>query len=377
MGAPRVLFVNQTGVMSGAEYVLASLSPHWQGSSAFLLEGGPLADVLRRHGLDVVVAPSGAQLGTIRRDRSLLAALPLLRRLQKLIFAIAAAARGHDVVYANSQKAFLLCALASFFFRRPLVWHLHDIMNARHFGGMQRRVQILLANHRAASVIVPSRAAADAFIEAGGRAERVRVVPNGIALTPPQAIDRASLDLPQGPLVGVFSRLAPWKGQHVVLDALKALPDVQCILVGSALFGEDAFRQELEATVEREGLGQRVHFLGQRNDVPVLMRAVDGVIHSSIDPEPFGLTIIEAMLAGTPVIATDCGASSEILDGGKAGKLVPPDDADALAKAVRDLFSDPRPFRERAAVGRERVSAVYGVDAMRETIARIVKAAAG
>src|SRR5690606_24727367 len=107
MGAPRVLFVNQTGVMSGAEYVLANLAAHWPGASAFLLEGGPLADELRRQGLDVVVAPSGAQLGAIRRDRTLLAALPLVRRLQKLVFAIAAAARGHDVVYANSQKAFL------------------------------------------------------------------------------------------------------------------------------------------------------------------------------------------------------------------------------------------------------------------------------
>ncbi len=77
--------------------------------------------------------------------------------------------------------------------------------------------------------------------------------------------------------------------------------------------------------VEQYGLQDRALFLGQRGDVPVLMQAVDAVIHPSVDPEPFGLTLVEGMLAGTPIIATDCGASSEILDNGRAGTLVAPE----------------------------------------------------
>lgn len=377
MGASRILFVNQTGVMSGAEYVLASLSARWPGASAFLLEGGPLENVLSGNGLNVSVAPEGARLGSIRRDQSLLAALPLAMRLYRLIGEIISAARKSDVVYANSQKAFLLSALASYGFRRPLIWHLHDIMDERHFGALQRKLQIGLANRRASRVVVPSRAAADAFVRAGGRADLVDVVPNGISLEAVEGQDRAALGLPQGPLIGVFSRLAPWKGQHVVLEALQNIPDLQCILVGSALFGEDAYAQRLQTLVAEAGLSDRVRFLGQRSDVPVLMKAVDVVVHPSVDPEPFGLTLVEAMLAGTPVLATDAGASAEILDGGAAGTLVPPGDAGALASALRAFLAAPEPYRAKAVVAGTRVRRVYGIDEMRDRIAGLVEEAAG
>ncbi len=376
MAGPRVLFVNQTGVPSGAEYVLASLTVDWLGASAFLLEGGPLEGILSQNGLSVSVAPEGARLGAIRRDRSLLAALPLAGRLFRLMRLLISSARRHEVVYANSQKAFMLSALASYLHRRPLIWHLHDIIDERHFGALQRKLQVFLANGRARRVIVPSEAARAAFIAAGGRADRVQVVPNGIAPTQPAPLDRAALGLPEGPLLGVFSRLARWKGQHVVLEALKALPDVRCVLVGSALFGEDAYREELESFVKREGLSERVIFLGQRQDVPLLMEAVDVVVHSSVDPEPFGLTLVEAMRAGTPVIATDAGASAEILENGAAGTLVPPGDAAALAAALQRFFDDPQPFKAKAERAQTRVARVYGVDVMRRAIRGIIEEAA-
>lgn len=378
MAAPRVLFVNQTGVMSGAEYVLANLSRGWSSASAFLFEPGPLDDALRRNGLDVTVAPDGARLGAIRRDQSLIAALPLASRLVRLMAAVVKAARASDLVYANSQKAFLVSAIASYLHRRPLVWHLHDIMDERHFGGAQRKIQIALANSRAKAVIVPSTAAAEAFLKAGGRPDVVHVVPNGIDLSAPATQSRSELGLPQGPLVGVFSRLAPWKGQHVVIDALRSLPDVQCILVGSALFGEDAYRDRLLQQVNEAGLAARVHFLGQRGDVPVLMQAVDMVVHPSVDPEPFGLTLVEAMSVGTPLIATDAGASAEILDGGVAGTLVPAAAPAALALEIGKFLRDPEPFRGKAKIALDRVHRLYGLETMRNTVEGIVaRTAAG
>ncbi|MFX8692529.1 glycosyltransferase, partial [Acinetobacter baumannii] len=75
-----------------------------------------------------------------------------------------------------------------------------------------------------------------------------------------------------------------------------------------------AYQAELRRLVDHLGLGNRVHFLGRREDVPLLMQAVDAVVHPSVDPEPFGLTLVEAMAVGTPVIASDAGASTEILD---------------------------------------------------------------
>ena len=371
MAGRSVLFVNHVASMSGAEFVLHDVAAAFPGSAALLFEDGPLAPALAARGLAVTTSHHGVALAGIRRDSGLAAALPAARAMLRLVGEIARAARGHDVIYANSQKAFLLSAAASLLARRPLVWHLHDILDSRHFGAAQRRAQVLAANARAALVIVPSQAAADAFVAAGGRAALVRVVPNGVEdRSLPERPSRAALGLPDGPLAGVFSRLARWKGQHVALEALADLPDLSLVIAGNAMFGEDAYAAELAAMVDRLGLGDRVRFLGRRDDVMALMQAVDVVIHPSVDPEPFGLTLVEAMFAGTPVVASDAGAAGEIVTDGETGYLFTPGNPACLAASVRRALSP----EGRAVTGpaRQRAVALYGVARMRQTIAGLV-----
>jgi glycosyltransferase involved in cell wall biosynthesis len=376
MTPERVLFVDHTGQIGGAELILLDVVEGRSRSSAFLFEDGPLGAALAGRKLNLVISKWGRNLSSFRRDSSWFAAVPLAARLVAIVAELARAARSHDIVYANSQKAFVLASIASFFARRPLIWHLHDIISPDHFGFVQRRMQVLLANARAARVIVPSQAAAAAFIEAGGRRDLVEVVPNGLALPPEPRTPaelRQSLDLPTRPLVGVFSRLARWKGQHVLLEALATLPDVGCIIVGDALFGEQAYAAELKQMVLAQGLADRVHFLGHRNDVPKLMMAVDAMVHPSIDPEPFGRTLVEAMLAGVPVIATDAGAAPDILEGGKAGTLVPPNDAPALARAIADVLAKPATFKGQLEYASARAQAQYGVAQMLDKIDLVIR----
>lgn len=374
MTAPRLMFVNHVSTMSGAEFVLAQVTKAFPQASAFLFENGPLVAVLQGQGLRTIVSRHGTGLEAIRRDQSLLRAVPAAAKLARLVWEIARAARMHDVLYANSQKAFLLSALAVIAVRRPLVWHLHDILDSAHFGGTQRKMQIGLANRVATRVVVPSSACADAFVNAGGRVDLLTVIPNGIsAPTQTKKPSRTSLRLPSGPLVGVFSRLAKWKGQHVVLEALKQTPGVSAVFAGSALFGEDAYERELQVLVRDLGLGDRVTFLGQRGDVMQLMAAVDCVVHPSIYAEPFGLTLVEAMMVSTPVIATDAGAAREILEDGKAGELVPPGDANALASVLKAFFAAPDSFTERTAYAAERARQRYSAVRMQQNISELVQ----
>jgi glycosyltransferase involved in cell wall biosynthesis len=379
MSAPKVLFVCHTGSISGAELVLLDLVQPWAGESAFLFEDGPLHQALAAKGLKVSISRWGQGLNDVRRDSSILKVIPLLGRLCAIVVEVMRAARRHDVVYANSQKAFVLSAIAVTVARRPLIWHLHDIITGAHFGAMQRRVQVILANTCTTKVIVPSQAAADAFIAEGGRKELVAVVPNGLDVVPDSSTPaeiRRELKLPEGPLVGVFSRLAAWKGQHVVLQALARTPGVSCIIAGSALFGEEPYADKLKRMVVDLSLVDRVHFLGQRNDVPRLMRAVDAVIHPSIDPEPFGRTLVEAMLADVPVIATDAGAASDILEAGKAGTLVPPGDADALAAAIVKIMSRPPELAGQLQYADARARSHYGIAQMLQTVSALIGRAA-
>ena len=369
----RVLFVSHTATVSGAELILADAVLPWRGATAFLFEGGDLSRLLSERGLIVREARNGAGRAGFRRDSSPMAALPMVKRLAGLTAELANAARSHDVVYANSQKAFVLAAAATALVRRPLVWHLHDIIDPVHFGGAQRRLQVWLANRRASLVIVPSRAAAEAFVAQGGRRDLVEVVPNGLAVESDgrdRGAVRRALGLPDVPLVGVVSRLAAWKGQDVVLRALSDLPGVHAVIAGDPLFGEQRYAQGLERLAAELGLADRVHFLGQRSDVPCLMRAMDAVIHPSVHPEPFGRTLVEAMLVGVPVIATDTGASSEILEDGRAGTLVPAGDPSALAAAIAQVLTRPAGLDAQLAHATARARTHYGLDRMRGLLTR-------
>ena len=376
---PRVLFLTHTGRIGGAEMCLLALVEAVRGS-VLLFQDGPLHARLLAAGAAVSLPRSRPDLRAIRRNRGLWRVLPALFGIVGLLHQIRATARRHDLVYCNSQKSFVLGALAT---RGgvPLLWHLHDILDLSHFGRWQIRLVVALANRCAARVVAPSRAVACAFVAAGGRGALVSLVANGVSV--PHLVSgpvarqslrqnlRRRLDLPDGFVIGVFSRLSPWKGQHVVLDALALLPDVVCIIAGDALFGEEAYARGLRQQAERLGVAARVRFLGQRDDVAMLMQAIDVVVHPSVDPEPFGLTLVEAMLAGTPVIASRAGAAEEILDGGRFGALVPPGDAAALAAAVRSCRD--RPKMQADAAARLHAERQYGIDRLRGRVRRLVR----
>ena len=382
---PRVLFVNHSSRLGGAEFILlANLRGFDERSAVWLFEDGPLRERLRGVAVRTLMPSRPSGFTDFKRDSGgLLSAAPLLGGMVRMMGGIVAAARRHDLVYANSQKAFVLSAPAAALARRPLVWHLHDILTPAHFGASQLRLLRRLAN-RPARVIVPSRAAAEAYVALGGEARRVVVVPNGVTLEPDgtEGLDRpalrARLGLPDGTgfLFGVFSRLSPWKGQEVALRTLALRPDLHCVIAGDALFGEDAYAASLRRLTAELGVADRAHFLGHRSDVPALMRAVDAVVHPSIEPEPFGRTLVEAMLCRTPVIAAASGAAPEILVDG-TGLLVPPGDPEALAVALDEVRAETMRTRERVVAGEARALALYTERGMREGIAAVVRDVAG
>jgi glycosyltransferase involved in cell wall biosynthesis len=176
---------------------------------------------------------------------------------------------------------------------------------------------------------------------------------------------RASLGLGSAPVLGLFGRIAPWKGQEVAIRAMALLadrPEVQLVIVGDALFGEEAYAAQTRELVAQLGLTSRIHFLGFRTDVPVLMRAVDVLVHTSTAPEPFGRVIAEGMLAERPVIATAGGGASEIVTAGVTAWQVQPGDPAALASAIREVLANPERAREIAAAGRADALARFTLD---------------
>jgi glycosyltransferase involved in cell wall biosynthesis len=141
-------------------------------------------------------------------------------------------------------------------------------------------------------------------------------------------------------------RLARWKGQEVLIDAmtkvLDASPDAIALLVGSSTDPDGAaYEQDLKRQVARLDLTDRVIFVGARRDVPSFLKLADVVVHSSTTPEPFGRVVVEAMAAGRPIVAADEGGVPEIIDAGRTGVLVKPRDPACLADALIAVLDDP------------------------------------
>jgi glycosyltransferase involved in cell wall biosynthesis len=196
-----------------------------------------------------------------------------------------------------------------------------------------------------------SQAVAEAQLAAMDRPPSSLVIPNAVRLEDFSApVDvpamRSSLGVPTGvPLIGMLSRIAPWKGQHVFVEALARLsqhyPNVHGVIVGLA---EEADGPGYAAQVRQQaddlGLNQRLIMAGFRDDVPQVLAALDALAHCSVKPEPFGRVIIEGMAAGCPVVGTAAGGVPEIISDGVDGYLVSPGDAAALAAALTSLLSD-------------------------------------
>jgi glycosyltransferase involved in cell wall biosynthesis len=365
-----VLFVDHAGVLGGAELSLLDLAAAL-GSRAevLLLADGPFRAALESRGVKVSVESLRA-LKHVKKDTRLPGPAAFVDAV-RIARHVARRAKAHHVIYANSQKAFVVAAAAGLLARRPVVWHLRDILAPPHFSDTNVRAAVTLANLRAARVITNSRATAAAFTQAGGHESLVRVVHNGIdpapfdAVTPAAAAaTRAALGVPADAyVVALFGRFHPWKGQQVLLDALTRLPRVHALFVGAPLFGEEAFASALQAQAAKTGVADRAHFLGFRADVPELMRASDAVVHASVYPEPFGRVIVEGMLAGRPVIATRAGGVTEIVDD-EIAVLVPPNDAEALARAIESLAGDPGHAAAMAARGAARARKEFSLAAM-------------
>ena len=350
----RILFVSHTAALGGAELSLIDLVvPYRKTSEVLIFDHGPLEEKLKQKEVSFTVVTASKQLLNIKTS-SQLTALRSIPDLFKLAHQVANKSRqGFDFIHVNSQKALVITALASLMGQLPpIIWHLRDILTAKHFSALNRQIAVILANRCITRVIANSQATASAFIKAGGKPSLVEVVYNGIASEPFDLLSteqceqvRKTLNIERTPTIGVFSRLSFWKGQHIVLQALNELPEFHVLLVGDALFGETDYVEYLHSLVQELGLEERVHWLGFRQDIPALMKVCDYIVHPSTEPEPFGRVLVEGLLAQKPVIAAAAGGALEIIQDGETGKLFPPNDVKALIETIRKLNSNPKQIK--------------------------------
>jgi glycosyltransferase involved in cell wall biosynthesis len=346
---PGILFLDQSGELGGAELCLADLAEFCRDRSAVLLfQDGPFAGLLRAKNVPVIIATLPQVAVRVNKSAGVSAYLCAVPAIGLLIYRAMKSAKDFELLYANTAKALVVAAMLAFLLRKKFCFHLHDIVNSDHFSAINRRLIVTLAN-RAQAVVANSQATAEAYKSAGGKNRRIRVVHNGFkpfdfrsgSSTRPTGT-RCGTEAGNSPVVGLFGRITPWKGQHVFIKALVELPDVRGLIVGDALFTREdrSYAQELRDLVAHLRIADRIHFTGFCPDILPLLLSVDVVAHCSTSPEPFGRVIVEAMLAGRPVIATRAGGAMEIVSDNQTGLLVEPGDSHALAAAIQRLLEN-------------------------------------
>jgi glycosyltransferase involved in cell wall biosynthesis len=344
----RVVYLDHVARMSGGEVALARMLPDLiaAGVDAHVILGehGPLEGLLRDAGATVEVLAIDPGVRDTRRDAlTRLGTIRTMAKTASYVFALRRRLRElqADVVHTNSLKSSIYGGVAGRAARVPVVWHVRDRIAADYLPASTVRIVRMLARALPSRIIANSKATLDTL---AGRGEVIHDGYRSSAST--HRCDRAVQT------IAIIGRVSPWKGQHVVLEAFaRAFPNSgeRCLIVGTAMFGEDDYLTHLRELADQLGIADRVDFLGHVDDVESILSTVDVLVHASTTPEPFGQVILEGLAAGVPVIASDAGGAREIVTHGIDGILTPPGDVLALATALRQLADDPV-MRERIAV---------------------------
>ena len=339
-----VIFYTDASEVGGAELslgnLLSALSPRIEATVAGTSEAVVARVAAHRPRASTVV------LSPIHGFTHLAAMLEHFRAFRRL---------GADVLHVNLNATgaspwALAMGIAVPGVRVVAVEHLaHPIRRAR-----RRALARLLCGRLAAHVAVGQRAARDVARYLGRPERSVRTIHNGVPDVELEALPRPS----ESPVVGSIGRLDGQKAYDVLVRALPQLPDVTAVVIGE---GEE--RGPLVELAGSLGVAERMLLPGWSDEPRRHLRTFDVfVLPSRVEGLP--LVLIEAMLAGVPVVATDVGSVAEAVVDGSTGLLVPPEDPDALAAAIASLLRDPGLRREMGVRARERAIELFTADAM-------------
>lgn len=369
----RLLFAGTTFVVGGAERVLSHLvrglaRPPFDVHLLALREPGAIGEELRAAGIPVTSRLTGegkVDLGLLPRLRAFL----LRERFDAIYFLDHA----HAVFYLT------LASLGTGVRARVMPVH-----TTRQWGGaksLKRPIRLVLP--KLDRVIAIAEAQRRYLIEEEGvPPERLEVIPNGIPLRD-RAEDRSALraavraelgTAPDAPVVGITAVLRPEKNHELLLAAFARLratePAAELWLIG-----DGPRRAALEAEAVRLGLGLSARFLGSRSDARRLMAGLDlACLSSHPAVETLPLSLLEAMDADLPVVATRVGALDEMVEEGRSGILVEAGDVEGYAEALCRLISDAKLRHRMGRRGAEIVAERFSVDRMCERTEELLMA---
>ncbi len=319
---------------------------------------GPLCDLLKEEGIRYKIVPLFIlyycpQFKT--RVSFKTTSLLVIKLIQNILYLPNVLRRENpDVVIINSSTL-LASGLIAKMMRKTVIWHIREIISTERSWLMKKLFSAII-RFSAKKVIVNSTFSFNDMLKL--KIKSLCLISNGVDLNKFCQQNRLNGD---GQKVALVGQIYKGKGYRILLQAAflmkQKLPRAQFIIVGYG--GEDAFFREL---VNEMKLEDHFIFLGPRFDVENILRTVNCLVFASIFPETFGRVMVEAMACGLPVIASNTGASPEIVIHNQTGLLIEPGKPKVLADALFEILTDDNKARAMGEAGRKRAEELFDVD---------------
>jgi glycosyltransferase involved in cell wall biosynthesis len=395
----NIVFLSPIGSIGGAERVLLNLFDSvrmaFPESTRTLIQlgEGSLAEQAEQRDVAVIVESTSKEFAAVgdsqlqRSGREAIGAAAAgiaLARAAPQLYSLAARVRRRirrlrpDIVHSNGMKTHLLSRLTT---PRgvPRILHLHDFFSNRP---LVRRAAPLFAGSAERGIAISNAVAAD--VHKIVPSLPISVIHNAVDTDhfTPGVFDPSWLDRKAGlPTaspgvfrVGLVATYAEWKGHGVFLNALSNLPNCRGYIIGGPIYstsGSQVTLDELKRTAKSFGVQNRVGFLPFQDDPCNVYRCLDVVVHASTRPEPFGLTIAEAMSVGRPVVVAAAGGATELFEDGKDAIGYSPGNPEALSNAIERLLHDTDLRHRLGAASRRTAITTFSLNRFNREIAAV------
>lgn len=370
----NILFIHQSAELYGSDKTLLLLLKNLDKNKfkpiVLLPFDGPLKEALENENIEVVIAP------VLKLYRKLFTPKNLIGFFKDIKVAFKIVNELHKkyqftLIYSNTL-AVLLGIMFAWKNNIKHLWHVHEIIEKP---SLFKKAFVGLLSLKSNTHIVYNSQATKVFWELNKSIiNKGVVIWNGIEIYTPESSTSELFDIrknlflaqPNEIILALVGRISRWKGQMILLDAFNNLvqknENIKLVFVGAPPPNQEKFQKDLEERIASFKLNDKVLIIPFQNEIHKIWQAIDIAVVPSTEPEPFGMVAIEAMLAHKPIVGSNHGGLTEIIENNATGFLVTPNSVQDLVIALEKLIQNELLRKEMGENGYLRVTTAFSVE---------------
>ena len=370
----NILFIHQSAELYGSDKTLLLLLKNLDKNKfkpvVLLPFDGPLKEALENENIEVVIAPVLKLYRKLFTPKNLIGFFKDIKTAFKIVNELHKKYQ-FTLIYSNTL-AVLLGIMFAWKNNIKHLWHVHEIIEKP---SLFKKAFVGLLSLKSNTHIVYNSQATKVFWELNKSIiNKGVVIWNGIEIYTPESSTSELFDIrknlflaqPNEIILALVGRISRWKGQMILLDAFNNLvqknENIKLVFVGAPPPNQEKFQKDLEERIASFKLNDKVLIIPFQNEIHKIWQAIDIAVVPSTEPEPFGMVAIEAMLAHKPIVGSNHGGLTEIIENNATGFLVTPNSVQDLVIALEKLIQNELLRKEMGEKGYLRVTTAFSVE---------------